>query len=221
MKPVLCPQCSAPIPAEAVLCPYCGVHFEPGERSSPGKFHFQDDFSNPASGWDVRQAEFCSVGYSRGEYVFQVNRSHYFMMSNAGRGDLADIHIEVTALSAGSAKDAAFGIVCSYRDPRNYYYLGISLDGFYAIVKTQNAQDTILTSTTNQWSASDKLVKNAASYRLAVEFSPGKLVLFANGIVIATAYDITYAHGDVGLFAFTFEQAPAEIHFKEFVAKTV
>jgi hypothetical protein len=45
----------------------------------------------------------------------------------------------------------------------------------------------------------------------------GNLALYVNGTQIASAHDATYTSGDVGLFAWTGDQAPAEIHYDDLV----
>jgi hypothetical protein len=131
--------------------------------------------------------------------------------------DVGDARIEVTARSV-TTDDAAFGIICHYQNSNNYYYAGVSADGYYAIIREENDSSTVLTdATNNQWQSSDLIPLNAASYRVALMCADETLTLYVDDVEIASVFDSSFTDGDVGLFVQTFTETPAEVYFDDFV----
>jgi hypothetical protein len=192
-----------------------------GGSTQSGQVLFQDNFSDPNSGWDTTTGDNHTTAYGNGDYIVTVTNASKIGWGNAGQTTLADIHVDVTAKSVGAAKDAAFGVVCDYQDTNNFYYLGITSDGYYAIVKVVDNQDTFFTSTKNEWVKTTKFKLNAASYQLGADCANGTLALYVDGKQIDTADDATFTSGDVGLFAGTFDVPNAEVHFSNFVATSM
>lgn len=181
---------------------------------------YNDDFSNSSTGWGDGDLDNGSVHYNSGYYSIFVKTAGYFIWSNPGK----TFNNQVTSVSAtylGPAKDASFGLICNYTDRDNYYYTGIGIDGFYAIVKTQNGTDTVLTAEDNNWTLSDYIPLNATSYDLAFECANNELVLSVNGVEIDRVTDYTFSSGDIGMFVYTFNDAIAEVHFDNLTVESV
>ena len=172
---------------------------------------FTDDFSDSSSGWDDSSNENGDTGYENGEYVIRLNKLDWFRWGNADEDNLSDIHIDVTAQSTGSASDATFGVICHYVDGDNYYYMGIGSDGYYTIAKDVGDDDETLSK------GNDKVPQNQASYQLGVDCGHGTLTLYVNDQMIASVEDDTFTTGQVGLFAWSAEDANVEVHFDDFV----
>jgi hypothetical protein len=193
-----------------------------GQTPVPGRVLYHDDFSDPHSGWTVGGGDQSVRKYDSGAYVVQVFVKSWMVWSKASASNLGDMHLEVTAASTGRAADEGFGLVCGYVDDTHYYYLGISPDGYYAIVKANGAADVVLSDPTSKWLQSARVTRGAASYRLAADCgSDGTLTLYADGLQIATANDSTYTAGDIGLFVRSFDQTPAEVRFSNVLATTL
>jgi hypothetical protein len=183
--------------------------------SLPGSiFLYKDNFSDSSSGWCVDSRNSSSLDYIGGEYVFKVIRPNWYVWCNPGQ-TLGDIHVEVTATNTSGLGDTVFGLMCNDQKAaeaanQDYYYLGISTDGHYTIRLSKGGKETVL--------AEDKskiIATNAVSYTLGADCAGGDLALYVNGAKIASAHDATYTSGDVGLFAWTGDGAPAEIHFDD------
>jgi hypothetical protein len=177
---------------------------------------YKDNFSNTTSGWCVDTTKSSSLDYSGGEYVFKVLDTNWFVWCNPGQ-TLGDIHVEVTAKNFGKTTDTIFGLVCNDQKAlvqvnEDLYYLGFSPDGHYSITLSKGSTDTVLTKGTSK-----DIATNAVSYTVGADCGGGHLALYADGKKIASATDNTYTTGDVGLFAWTGENAPAEIHFDNIV----
>ena len=84
--------------------------------------------------------------------------------------------------------------------------------GDYTITLTKGGQDQVLTK-----GVSKSIPSSAASYTVGADCGGGQLALYANGTKIASASDSSYTTGDVGLFAWTGDGAPAEVHYDDLI----
>jgi hypothetical protein len=177
---------------------------------------YKDDFSDSGSGWCVDSTANSSLDYLNGEYVFKVVKDNWFVWCNPGQ-NLGDIHIEVTARDVSNTSDTTFGVICNDQKAAEQtdealYYLGFRPDGHYTIALSKGGQDQVLTKGT-----SNSIPSTAISYTVGADCGGGHLTLYANGTKIASASDSTYTTGDVGLFAWTGDGAPAEVHYDNLV----
>ena len=177
---------------------------------------YKDSFSDSGSGWCVDSSNSSNLNYAGGEYVFNVTDPNWFVWCNPGQ-TFNDVHVEVTAKNVSGQGDTLFGLICNdqkaaTQSNEDFYYLGISSDGHYTVRLYKGGQDTIL--------AEDKsagIPTNAVSYTVGADCAGGNLALYVNGTQIATAHDSTYVSGDVGLFAWTGKDSPAEVHYDNLV----
>ena len=108
--------------------------------------------------------------------------------------------------------------MCDLADDTHFYYLGITSDGYYAIIKREGDRATILTDASGKWVQSIHYPRNLPSYRVAADCgTDGTLAVYANGQLVGSAQDTTYQTGRVGLFVRTFDQAPAEVRFSDLI----
>jgi hypothetical protein len=196
----------------------CTCNLLSGLTGSTSQSLFQDDFSNKNNGWDENTSDNASTGYGNGDYVMKVFQTSWFVWANpeSAKSSLSNIHIAVTASNTGAATEPGFGVICDYVDRDNYYYMGVSVDGYYIIVKTMNGDDTPL-SDQSSWITSDAVPVNASSYNLEADCGNGTLTLSVNGQQVDSVSDSTFSSGSVGLFARSFDEPNAEIHFDNFV----
>ncbi|MBI3242174.1 MAG: hypothetical protein HYZ49_07765 [Chloroflexi bacterium] len=180
----------------------------------------KDDFSNSSSGWSTFTADEGSgnaaVEYIDGEYVMKVFTDQWYVWGNTEES-FENVHIEVTAKNTGGKADTSFGIICNYQDDSHYYYAGIDTQGFYAIAKTVPGQEDFFLTNDNQWGTSDDITKDASSYQVGIDCGGGAITLYVGGKIIASASDSEYGKGDVGLFAWTDQEANGEIRFDDFI----
>ena len=177
---------------------------------------YKDDFSDSGSGWCANSSSSSSTDYGGGEYIFKVIDPNWFVWCNPGQ-TFGDIHVQVTAKNTSGKADTVFGLICNDQKAatqadESFYYMGISADGSYTMRLNKAGKDTVL--------AEDKstaIATNAVSYTVGADCAGGNLTLYVNGALIASARDATYTSGDVGLFAWTGDGAPAEIHYDDLV----
>ena len=178
---------------------------------------FKDDFSSSGSGWSTFTSDTGSVEYVDGEYVMGVFTNEWFIWGNPEES-FGNVHIEVTARNTGGAADTSFGIICNYNsETQQFYYVAIDSQGFYAIAKTIPGQEDFFLTNDNQWATSDDITKDSASYRVGADCGNGTITLYVDGVQIASVNDSDFSQGDVGLFAWTADQANSEIRFDDLV----
>ena len=170
---------------------------------------FKDNFSKSDSGWCVDKDNTSALDYIDGEYVFTVQSTNWFVWCNPGQ-TFDDIHVETTAKNVSGSDDTIFGLVCHYQQSDDFYYLGITSQGLYTIRLYLNGKDQVLAE-----DQSASITPNADSYLLGADCGNGSFTLYVDGQQIATASDDTYTSGDIGLFTWSGENVPAEIHYDD------
>ena len=177
---------------------------------------YRDSFSDSDSGWCVDSDATSSLDYASDEYLFEINDTEWFVWCNPDE-DFTGIHVEVTARNVNNTPDTVFGVMCAYQaDTDDFYYLGITSQGDYTIRRYEDGEDDILAE-----DVSDDITTEAASYQLGADCSGGRLVLYVDGVEIASAEDDTYSSGDIGLFAWTGDEVPAEIRYDDIVVTSL
>lgn len=175
---------------------------------------FQDDFSDPSSGWEEEDYPSGSVGYKDGFYFVTSsgNGDSMWGVANCSFGDLS-IEVDAEQISAPANDNNDYGVACRVQPNGDGYYFLISGDGGYAVLKAVNdAFNTLV-----DWSESDIINQGDAQNHLRAVCAGSKLELFANGQRLATTADTTFTRGDIALTATSYEDEPTEIHFDNLV----
>lgn len=203
----------------AVAALACTCDLLPGAETPPppspqADALFQDDFSDPGSGWEEDDYESGSVGYKDGAYSVTSIVDSATMWGVANRSfDNFIIEVDATQVSAGPDGNNDYGVVCREQGDGNGYYLLVSGDGFYAILRAEDGEYAPLV----EWVESSAIRQGNATNHLRVICDGSKLELFVNGQHLATAEDSTYTSGDIALTATTYEEESTEVHFDNLV----
>ncbi len=175
---------------------------------------FEDDFSDPESGWNRVAATNGESDYADGMYRILVNEANLDIWAKPGI-TLTDAVIEVDAIKVGGERNNHFGVVCRVVGPSNFYTFMISSDGFYGIGKVSGQEYTLLGESAMQ--ASDAIRQGSAINHLRADCVADTLTLYVNDQKVAEAQDAEYTFGDVGLIAGSFEVPGVDIRFDNFV----
>ncbi len=175
---------------------------------------FQDDFSNPKSGWDTMREDDAVIEYTNGHYRIWLNYPHTNIWANPGL-KFTDTRTEVDATKVGGPDNNAFGIICRYQDADHFYFFLISSDGYYGIGKTNGERQTLLTNDGNM-KYTTAIHKGHATNHLRADCVGTTLALYVNGQRLALVEDAEFGEGDVGLIVGTFDQPGADIVFDNF-----
>ncbi len=183
----------------------------PSFASANNNVLFQDDFSNPSSGWDRHHDDTVSLDYENGLYHIVVNLPNYDAWSNPGL-NFTDVRIEVDAGKVAGPDDNDFGVICRYNPAGpDFYAFLISSDGYYGILKHQSGKQTLLHGP--KMDISPAIATGVAENHITAICAGPTLTLIVNGVQLATVQDNDFASGDIGLIAGTFEEPGTSILF--------
>ncbi len=178
-------------------------------RPEVGEVLYTEDFDDPTSGWDEFSGDDQTVGYQGGRYVILVDRENWMTWGNAYEWFDDGILITVDATKIGGPDDNGFGVVFGYQDDLNFYRFEIASDGYYRFGKyVDNEWIEII-----PWTESTLVRQGNARNRISVEMRDGTFVFGVNGEPLDKAQDGSFADGDVGLVAGSFDTPGVEIAF--------
>ncbi|MBN2501400.1 MAG: hypothetical protein JXB38_11525 [Anaerolineales bacterium] len=210
---------AAPAGSGEVLAPTYtppSVSSEGGEKNyRTDNILFQDDFSDPNSGWDRQSYDVGSTDYGEDGYLISVTAPNQILWANPGQA-FKDVSVEVETLWLDGGEDNNLGIICRYQDVENFYALVISSDGYYGIRRALNGSDGLEFIGNNGMQESDVINMNGRN-QLRADCIGSTLSLYANGELLMQVEDDVLAYGDVGLIAGTFSAESTDILFKNFV----
>ena len=172
---------------------------------------FQDDFSNPKSGWDRASQGGNSTDYADGKYRITLSTPQQDIWANPYQYFDQDIIVEVDVWQNPSTVQAAYGIICGYSDVNNYYALTIGSGGYVEIFRYQQGKRLTLISAKNQPGIDPEY------NHLKAECTSSSLQLWVNGSLVAEVEALEVPYGDVGLIGSSFDEVPVEILFDNFV----
>ncbi len=206
----------------ALACSLCGLlpggggEDTPQPPGSPPGVLFQDDFNDPDSGWEVGDYEGSGVGYENGAYSVTSHGDGDTMWGVANQSfDNLIIEVDATQVSAPANNNNDYGVACREQGDGSGYYLLISGDGGYAILKAKEGNFEPLV----DWTESDIIRPGNATNHIRATCDGSTLALFVNGQRLATAEDDTFTSGDIALTTTSYEDEPTEIQFDNLVVR--
>jgi hypothetical protein len=180
-----------------------------------GEILFQDDFSDPDSGWRIWNEEDAIIAYHEGGLRFLINATQYDFWSRPGKW-FGNVGMEVQASLLNGSPNNDFGLICRYQDDNNFYVFLVSNDGYAGILKVRDGIYEMLSGPSMEYKP--EIPQGAGSNRLRAECVGDALSLYVNDNRVATAQDSDFREGDIGLVAGTYDTAGVDILFDDFVA---
>jgi hypothetical protein len=197
-----------------LLLSACQSHLLADLAAQPGDQLFWDDFSDTSGSWPQASDEIGTLGFSDGAYRITVQSADYDLWAVSGHTyGAAQVEADVTRLAGPQAN--RFGLVCGYRDARNFYFFIISSDGYYALGKIENGSALLLGQEMMAYSAA--IAQGTNTNHLRLECTDQTLRGAINGQMVAVTQDDQLGSGDAGLIAGAFEQGGVDIAFDNFV----
>jgi len=190
----------------------------PSGEGRPEDVLFQDDFSDPSSGWDRVSDEDGVTDYDEGSYRILVNTTNTDLWSNPDLDfDFTDTSIFVDATVSGGDEDNDFGLICRYQDDQNFYFFVISSDGYYGIGKvSDNVQQLV---GMESMPPSEVIRQGKLTNQLQADCIGNTLRLYVNDTLLAETQDTDFTSGNVGLMAGSFANPGTDVHFDNFVVR--
>jgi hypothetical protein len=185
-------------------------------QDEPERLLFQDDFSNPNSGWDSLHNEDGVTDYQNGQYRIFVNTTNTDVWANPGL-NFTNTIIEVDATKVGGDDNNDLGVICRYKDDENFYFFVISSDGYYGIGKLKDGQQVLIGM--ESMPPTDVVKQGAATNHIQAVCDGSTLRLVVNGDLLAETTDPDLTSGDAGLLAGSFEDPGTDILFDNFVVR--
>lgn len=175
--------------------------------TADGQVIFEDDFSDPISGWSSFVDQDGETKYENGEFIIRVGRPMYLAWSD--QEYLYDpIVIEADVRVVESVGNADYGFICGLVDNDHFYVLEISEDGYYTIWKQVGQESIFLV----DWQYSQE-VAGGGGFRLSAKCGTDQLVLALDGTVLASVSDPDYQPGGIGMMAGTFDLEGFKVAF--------
>jgi hypothetical protein len=171
---------------------------------------YEDDFSDPSSGWDDAFDRYTTKQYGNNKYYIEVTTSNLVAWGLANR-DVTDFRLEVDAAQEVGPNNNGYGILFRFQDRNNFYRFDISGDGFFLLSKFYEGEWVTLI----PWTASSAVNVGQASNRLVVESVGSQIRVYANDALLAEVEDDTFSHGNFGFFASTFSEPNLTISYDD------
>lgn len=181
---------------------------------SSGDVLFQDDFSDPASGWKRIADESIGVlDYTDGSYGIVI-AAPYQMLWASPQLEFEDVRVEVDVTNLNEPRDDDFGVVCRAKDKDNFYFAVISSDGYYGIGKVKNGVQRLVD--IPAMLPSEDIKQGTAVNHLRVDCIAEEISLWVNNVLLHTVVEEDFRSGDVGLLAGTFDKPGTRVLFDNF-----
>jgi hypothetical protein len=162
-----------------------------------GKILFQDDFSDPASGWVAAKTDYGLFEYTAGAYHIHLTNDNFTTYSLLPDQDYSDVSMEVDVTQTAGPEDAVFGLVCrangGISDSYRFLFVG---NGSHAILKSKG-QLADLGTFLKQTQA---ILPGNATNHIRVDCAGSTLALYANGQKLYQTQDPDLKSGQIGLY---------------------
>ncbi len=175
-----------------------------------GTVLFSDTFSSTESGWNTWNQNGSYVIYQADGLRFFVDKPHLDFYSKPGY-TFTDVRIEAEAIKIAGPDNNTFGVICRMQDEKNYYAFVISSDGYAGIIKVVEGVYQLINNASMEFAPS--VNQGEAINYLIATCQGDKLSLDINGENQFSIEDGSFAKGDVGLIAGSFEEAGVDIYF--------
>lgn len=194
-----------------------------GATPGPPGVIFQDDFSNPNSGWDSYSGADATTDYVEGQYLIAVEEPLVDVWAHPGL-EVADVNVEVDAWYGAGPINNEFGVMCRYTragdGTNSFYFFLVSTDGYYAMGKIVRDVRTVLSPEAGSFQPSAAIAQDLeAPNHLVVTCQGSRFSLAVNGTLLGEFTDDELPRGDVGLIAGTFDEGGVRIRFDDFIAR--
>lgn len=169
------------------------------KKSTPpagGRLLFEDDFSDPSSGWFKETEEESERDYKDGEYHFMVKKSYWSTFAwNQDAGIFRDFLLEVDGRLISKSNKSLYGLIFRLKDSRNFYRFIVSGDGYYLVGARLNGNWKMLQSKTR----STHIRQGNSINHLTIVCEGSKIDAYVNDHHLTTMRDNSIAKGLVGM----------------------
>jgi hypothetical protein len=180
--------------------------------ANPGDILYQEQFENISTGWARISNDNGIMDYDGGGYRILVRQPKLNVWSTSEK-DFGDVRVEADVIKLHGPDENRMGLICRYRGG-DYYFFIISNDGYYVIGKFIGGLTLLLGQSEMQ--ASDAIQTGTMNH-LRADCIGDKLTFYINFIEVASATDVDFSSGDVGVLAGAFAEPGVDVLFDNFV----
>jgi len=170
----------------------------------------EDNFSDESNGWPI-SSDGIETYIKNGEYHALVEKT-MLTYRLPRRERYSDFILEADARQVEGPDKNLYGLTFRYQDAENSYFFTISGDGHYRVGKRLQGQWTPL----EDWAESPYINTGTSSNHLMVAAEGVEITVFINGKPVDSFTDVSFAEGQVGLAAGTFEEPDVQVSFDNF-----
>jgi hypothetical protein len=193
----------------------CSAAQQLGQSLVPsGNVLYQDDFSNPRSGWGSLNGEAGVAAYTNNAYHIYIKSPNVNLWAHPGQ-DFSAVQIEADTLTTSGPPENRMGLICRMKDDANFYYFMISNDGYYGIGKVKDGKWSLLE--TQEMLPHSAIRTGGQKNHLRADCVANLFILYVNGQLVGSAADKDFTTGDVGLLAGSFDAPGVDVYFDNFV----
>ncbi len=182
-------------------------------QPAPGRVLFQDNFTDPNSGWNRVTETNGETNYADGVYRILVNVPDMDIWARPNL-NFEDVRIEVDSLKVGGDRNNRYGVICRLTNANNFYAFMISSDGYYGIGKVKGDAYQLIGMDALQ--PSELINQGSMTNHIRADCVKDHLSLYINGKKVAEVQDSEFTSGDVGLIAGTYTNPGTDIRFSNF-----
>ena len=163
---------------------------------------YEDDFTNPSSGWTVSSDDVGEANYIDGGYRLSIKQpGHIIAGVNPSIGQLSDFVIEFDMQSMNTSSDMSYGIVLRQKDMNrfdNFYYFQIvGNEGEYRIEK----QFAGTWSTLEEANAAEHIKSDGTVNHVKIICTGPQLSFYINDFKLVDIEDDSFLNGFIALSA--------------------
>ncbi len=181
---------------------------------SQQSFLYQDDFTNPTSGWPDKKFDNYFIGYHEPEYYhIEVTSPNYkttvFAPEKSTFGD-ATIELQVMTASSKTAPEGDFRYGLAFRRAGDQYYaftISPRTKKWFVLKSSPNSLVVLKEGTDEDIHDLD------TDDALRVDAQGPNLLFHINDKLVGQVTDADYANGEVGLYVESFDSPNTHIHF--------
>jgi len=167
-----------------------------------------DDFGDPTSGWTEESDSERAQGYRDGKYFISVSATDWLAWDTPGY-NFDDFTLQVDVQQTAGDEGNEYGVLFRYVDEDNFYGFDVSSDGTFALFKRENGEWSTLV----DWQESAHINPIGELNHLKVTCLGDRITIYVNDHELVSVTDGSFAQGDVGLFAGTFDVPEVEAVF--------
>jgi SH3 domain-containing protein len=175
---------------------------------------YQDDFTNPATGWSEDKFDNYFVGYHEPEYyhieITSPNSKTTVFEPQKKSFDDVTIELDVLTVSAKTAAEGDFRYGLAFRRAGDQYYaftISPRTKKWFVLKNSPSALTVLAEGIDNNIHEVDK------DDTLRVDAQGSNFTFHINDEIVGQATDSDYASGEVGFYVETFDATNAHIHF--------